>query len=193
MIHSASPQFQPSMIFAWFWSFGTDARSDGQTTCVKIVINFRTGLWSASWIKKRHFCFFFFFFIHTIFRAGQKFFAPLTIIIVHLKSFFLLGWKMEKSQSHCTDGRKKNIGKKGVKLTLLPLDSLALVYWPTRPWPNRWSLFLHMVSVRPSVRHKSKNKSRPGKQNKRTPCVKIMTIYWLGPGGSLWSLPTCLR
>ena len=33
-IHSASPQSRPSVIVAWFWSFGTD----GRTTCVKIVI-----------------------------------------------------------------------------------------------------------------------------------------------------------
>ena len=34
--------------------------------------------------------------------------------------------------------------------------------------------------------------SKPGKQNNWTPCVKIKTIYWLGPRGSLWSLPTCI-
>ena len=39
----------------------------------------------------------------------------------------------------------------------------------------------------PSVRHKNKYALR------RTPCMKIMTTYWLGPGGSLWSLPTCFR
>ena len=26
------------VIFAWFWSFGTDGRTDGQTLCVKILI-----------------------------------------------------------------------------------------------------------------------------------------------------------
>ena len=34
MIHTASPQFRPAVIVAWFWSFGTDVR----TLCVKIVI-----------------------------------------------------------------------------------------------------------------------------------------------------------
>ena len=38
MIHSASPQSRPAVIVAWFWSFGTDGRTDGRTLCVKIVI-----------------------------------------------------------------------------------------------------------------------------------------------------------
>ena len=28
---------------------------------------------------------------------------------------------------------------------------------------------------------------------RQVPCMKIMTTYWLGPGGSLWRLPTCLK
>ena len=37
MIHSACPQFRPAVIFAWFWSFGTDGWTDGRATCAKIV------------------------------------------------------------------------------------------------------------------------------------------------------------
>ena len=71
--------------------------------------------------------------------------------------------------------------------------------WPTRPRPNRWSLFLYKVSVRPSITKtktcfKSNVEARKTKcAINRTPCVKIMTINWLGPGGSLWNLPTCLN
>ena len=56
---------------------------------------------------------------------------------------------------------------------------------------NRWSLFSHMVSVRPSVTNtkrainNAKVKARKTQYAlQRTPCVKIMRIYWLGPGGS---------
>ena len=56
---------------------------------------------------------------------------------------------------------------------------------------NGWSLFSHGVFVRPSI---AKIKSRYNANiEARTPCVKIMTTYWLGPGGSsldffiLWS------
>ena len=49
MIHSASPQSRPAVIVAWFWSFGTD----GQTyTLCENSDHYRSGLWSASWIKK---------------------------------------------------------------------------------------------------------------------------------------------
>ena len=38
LIHSASPQSRPAVIVAWFWSFGTDGRTDWRTLCVKRVI-----------------------------------------------------------------------------------------------------------------------------------------------------------
>ena len=48
MIHSASPQSRPAVIVAWFWSFGTDGRTD---TLCENSDHYRPGLWSASWIK----------------------------------------------------------------------------------------------------------------------------------------------
>ena len=50
-------------------------------------------------------------------------------------------------------------------------------FWPIRPRPHRWSLFSHVTKIKTLIQ--------------RTPWVKIMTVYWLGPGGSLWSLSTC--
>ena len=49
---------------------------------------------------------------------------------------------------------------------LLPICSTC---WPTRPQSNRWSLFSHMASVRPSEKQKSSTTltSRPCKQNTR--------------------------
>ena len=52
-------------------------------------------------------------------------------------------------------------------------------FWPTRPRPNRWSLFWCMVPVRPS--HKQKRATTLTSMPKST-------TYWLGPSGSLWSL-----
>ena len=68
---------------------------------------------------------------------------------------------------------------------LLRLICLHFIhYWPTRPRPNKWSLFSHMVSVRLSVR---KTKTRYNANVKytiqRAPCVKTMRTYWLWPGG----------
>ena len=48
MIHSASPQSRPAVIVAWFWSFGTDGRSD---TLCENSDHYRQGHWSSSWIK----------------------------------------------------------------------------------------------------------------------------------------------
>ena len=62
---------------------------------------------------------------------------------------------------------------------------IAFYYWPTRPWPNRWSLFSHMVSVHPSVRHENKT-LMPGKQNRR-----YKGHHWLWPGGSSQIRWTC--
>ena len=69
--------------------------------------------------------------------------------------------------------------------------TLISCFWPTRPRPNRWSLFSLMVSVRPSVTKTNKhyNANVGARKTKyalrRTPCMKIMTTHiWLGPGGS---------
>ena len=56
MIHSASPQTRPAVIFAWYWSFGTDVRTEGRTYGLtdNLCENndyYRPGLLSASWIK----------------------------------------------------------------------------------------------------------------------------------------------
>ena len=48
MIHSASPLSRPAVIFAWFWSFGTDGRTDNMC---ENSDHYRPGLWSASWIN----------------------------------------------------------------------------------------------------------------------------------------------
>ena len=55
VIHSASPQSRPAVIVAWFWSFGTDGRTDATyrrtDTLCEHSDHFRPGLWSASWIN----------------------------------------------------------------------------------------------------------------------------------------------
>ena len=58
------------------------------------------------------------------------------------------------------------------------------IYWPR---PNRWSLFSRMVSVRPSQKTKTLCNANVValKTKQQTPCMKIMTTYCLGPGGSL--------
>ena len=48
MIHSASPQSRPAAIVAWFWSFGTDGRTE---TLCENSDHYGPGLWSASWIN----------------------------------------------------------------------------------------------------------------------------------------------
>ena len=53
----------------------------------------------------------------------------------------------------------------------------------TRSRSNRWSLFSHMVSVGPS--QKRATKARKTKfAIQRVPSLKIMSTYWLWPGGS---------
>ena len=65
-------------------------------------------------------------------------------------------------------------------------------FWPTRPRPNRWSLFSHRVSVHPSVtKTQTRYNANVGAQKtkhslQQAPCVWIMTTYWLRPGGSLF-------
>ena len=46
MIHSANPHIRPAVILAWFWSFGTDGRTDN---LCENCDHYR----SASWIKNR--------------------------------------------------------------------------------------------------------------------------------------------
>ena len=70
-----------------------------------------------------------------------------------------------------------------------------VLFWPTKPRPNRWSLFSCRLSVRPSVTKTKRYNVNVGALKtkyslRQLLCKKIMTTYWLGPGGSLWSLPT---
>ena len=51
------------------------------------------------------------------------------------------------------------------------------LFLSTRPRPNRWSSFSHMVSVR-----SSQKQSQYAQQ--LTPCLNVMRTHWLGPGGS---------
>ena len=67
---------------------------------------------------------------------------------------------------------------------------MKIFNWGTRPRLNRWSLFSRMMSVCPFVTKTNNVEARKTKQ--RIPCMKIMTTYWLGAGGSLWSLTTCI-
>ena len=58
-------------------------------------------------------------------------------------------------------------------------------YRQTRPWPNRWSLVSHMVSVRPSTPETKKAGQRYIAPKTKQ---KVATTLWSGPGGSLDSL-----
>ena len=61
---------------------------------------------------------------------------------------------------------------------------------PGHGWIGDHYLHNVMVSVRPCV---TKMKTRYNCQQANVKRhLKMMTIYWLGPCGSLWSLPTCL-
>ena len=54
MIHSASPHFRLAVRFTWFWSFGTDGRTEGRTdNLCENSDRYRPGMWSASWINYR--------------------------------------------------------------------------------------------------------------------------------------------
>ena len=91
--------------------------------------------------------------------------------------------------------RENWFGKKFTKLLLQQIIGAVIrkkenLFWPTRPQPNRWSLFSHRVSVRPYVRHKN-NAIVVDRKTKDTMCENNDHLFWLGPGGSLWSLSTC--
>ena len=52
IIHSASPQSRPAVIFAWYGSFGAEARTDN---LCENSDHYRPGLWSAAWINNKSF------------------------------------------------------------------------------------------------------------------------------------------
>ena len=151
MIHSASPQSRPALIVAWFWSFGTDGRTDGRTdTLCENSDHYRPGLWSASWINIRK-------------KTWQWLCSTLKV-------------------TKCTNVSDIRFERKSI--------SEEKYFWPTRPRPNRWSLFSHSVSVRPAEKNTRATTltSRPGRQQ-RTPCENNYHLFLAGAWWVIFNSP----
>ena len=94
--------------------------------------------------------------------------------------------KSDWSVIYCTFILKPNFRLCLQGNVFISLNLKRVFYWPTRPRPNKWSLFSHMVSIRPSVLTSQKQKRANVSARKsicalwRIPCMKIMTTYWLG-------------
>ena len=87
--------------------------------------------------------------------------------------------------------------KNSAKTTNLDLTWLDLTWLVDPPDHDRIGGHFFTHGVRPSIcPYVTQTKTRCNanieakKAKQRALCMKIMTTYWLGPGGSLWSLTT---